>query len=470
MSVAAGTRFSLALTDVGDLYAFGLNDEGQLVQHTDTVNDERQHVMPLLVNRQHFLADQQVEMVSAGGAHAACVTTDGLVYTWGCTMLGQLGIGDEDNDETVEEYVAHCLSTASFGNCRARMVACGHSFTMVLTVTGLVWTCGSGVHGQLGRGTMNLPAHVYNCSRVLRQIDTASFQDISVDFIAAGRDHAMALQEGTCALWAWGCNQSGELGLGDDFDGSNVNVPTRVDIEPVVFMSAGYNFSMIITADGTLGSCGRVLGGQLGLGPHLDVANYNTFMRVGGVEKFGLGGVRMVSCGCQSSLIVTCNDRVWTCGAHVCFDNTGSNVQDGAHEYTPRRLPADYFGRSRIVVASAGLKHYMVVTDAGRVYTWGCDTVEGQATGLGYSTNGTTQWRPRELINSQCFASNRVGRWHRVSALRALSFAMATHPRLGTSSPAHDFHQDPMRDMMRRLGPHTYGGALGRLLGRKTRR
>jgi len=75
--------------------------------------------MPLLVDRRHFLADQQVEMVSTGSEHAACVTTDGLVYTWGCTDYGQMGIGDEENDSSDEPYVSHCLSTASFGNCHA---------------------------------------------------------------------------------------------------------------------------------------------------------------------------------------------------------------------------------------------------------------------------------------------------------------------------------------------------------------
>ena len=239
MSVAASTRFSLALTDMGNLYAFGLNDAGQLVQHTDIVDNERQHVMPLLVNQRHFLVDQQIKMVSAGNEHAACVTANGSVYTWGCTNYGQMGIGDEEDDAADEQYVSHCLSTTSFGNHPARMVGCGDNFTVVLTVTGLVWTCGFGGNSQLGRGAVNLQADVDNCCLVLQQIDTGSFQDIPVDFIAAGGNHAMALQEGNGVLWAWGCNQMGKLGLGDDFgDIDVVNVQTRVPIAPVVFMSA----------------------------------------------------------------------------------------------------------------------------------------------------------------------------------------------------------------------------------------
>jgi len=177
----------------------------------------------------------------------------------------------------------------------------------------------------------------------------------------------------------------------------------------------------------------------------------------------------MVSCGFELSLIVTCNDRVWTCGSHVRFNNTGINIQNGVHLYTPRRFRAEYFGRSRIVVASAGQKHHMVVTDAGRLYTWVRDTIEGEATGLGYDTNGATRWQPSELINSQHFASNHIGRWHRVSTIRVLAFAMTTHTRLGDDLPARNFPQGPMQDMMSGMGPHTHQGALGRLLGRKTR-
>ena len=242
MSVAAGTRFSLALTDTGDLYAFGLKDAGQLVQHTDIVDDERQHVRPLLVNRRHYLANQQIEMVSAGNEHAACVTTNGSVYTWGCADYGQMGIGEEEDDAADEQYVSHCLSSTSFGNRPARMVACGDNFTVVLTVTGLVWTCGFGGNGEIGRGVVNLQTEVDHCCLVLRQIDTGSFQDTPVDFVAAGGDHAMALQEGCGVLWAWGCNQTGELGLGDNFDDIDaVHVPTRVSIAPVVFMKVKIN-------------------------------------------------------------------------------------------------------------------------------------------------------------------------------------------------------------------------------------
>jgi len=121
-------------------------------------------------------------------------------------------------------------------------------------------------------------------------------------------------------------------------------------------------------------------------------------------------------------------------------------------------------------VASAGRKHHMVVTDAGRLYTWGRDTIEGEATGLGYDTNGDTRWQPSELINSQHFASNRIGRWHRISAIRVMAFAMGNHARLGNDSLTQDFPQGPLIDMMNVTGSHTQQGALGSLLGRKTRR
>ena len=39
----------------------------------------------------------EVSDIAAGGAHSACITTDGMLYTWGKGRYGRLGHGDSED-------------------------------------------------------------------------------------------------------------------------------------------------------------------------------------------------------------------------------------------------------------------------------------------------------------------------------------------------------------------------------------
>ncbi len=98
VAVAAGSEFSLALTEEGTVYAWGVNMYGQLGV-TEAVGDPSYE--PLLV-----LADSDgknstedgklcnIVAISAGTTHALALANDGTVYAWGRADNGQLGEGD----------------------------------------------------------------------------------------------------------------------------------------------------------------------------------------------------------------------------------------------------------------------------------------------------------------------------------------------------------------------------------------
>jgi len=223
--------------------------------------------------------------VAAGDSHAACVTSDGNVYTWGMALKM---IGRRVLTPTI-------MYGPRSGNLKvelpAVMVSCGAAFTMNLDVGGTVHTCGDGFHvksGQLGR----------QFSTELRSIGSAFFGGAPVGMIAAGDTHSMAVEQdsGTGTLWTWGNNRQGQLGHGTY---EIVCVPTRVEdtvlreAGGVVTIDAGCDFSMAMTKDGVVWACGSGEFGELGLGTH---DNHNTFQCVGCPESVGGSGVRMVSC------------------------------------------------------------------------------------------------------------------------------------------------------------------------------
>jgi len=84
---------------------------------------------------------------------------------------------------------------------------------MALTADGRVWTYGLGERGQLGHG--NTANHL-----VLTQVAFCR----SVDMVAAGTRHSVAIDEGG-GVWSWGKGQYGCLGNGDD---ENRLVPTAI--------------------------------------------------------------------------------------------------------------------------------------------------------------------------------------------------------------------------------------------------
>lgn len=240
ISIDIKDEHAIAIGAQGALYAWGTNATGQLGDGTTNPSST-----PKIVDGGEWVC------ACAGSWHSAGIKSDGTLWTWGENQSGQLGLGDNSRRYTPTQ-VWH-PSNPPLVNNAWKSVACGKNTTLAIKVDGSLWAWGNDGYGQLGDGggstNRNIP------TRVGTSIDWAS--------AAIRSDHALALKANG-ALYAWGRNHMGQLGLGNTTD---QYAPIRVgSSNEWVAISAGEESSYALRANGSLWSWGNNTWGQLGNG------------------------------------------------------------------------------------------------------------------------------------------------------------------------------------------------------------
>lgn len=85
--VAAGPNFALALADSDKLYAWGVNDRGQL----GIGSDGGDYGVPMRIQNPPFVT--KWKWVSCGSGHCEALTTDGRLYARAITRMGNSASG-----------------------------------------------------------------------------------------------------------------------------------------------------------------------------------------------------------------------------------------------------------------------------------------------------------------------------------------------------------------------------------------
>ncbi|XP_048669557.1 E3 ISG15--protein ligase HERC5 isoform X3 [Marmota marmota marmota] len=139
IQITCGDYHSLALSKGGELFAWGQNLHGQL-------GVERIFPSTPIPQMVENLAGVPLVQISAGEAHSMALSMSGNVYSWGKNNFGQLGLGHTKN------RAAPCLIETP-DNKKVEFLACGGSHAALLTQDGLVFTFGAGKYGQLGHNS-----------------------------------------------------------------------------------------------------------------------------------------------------------------------------------------------------------------------------------------------------------------------------------------------------------------------------
>jgi alpha-tubulin suppressor-like RCC1 family protein len=236
--ISGGYQHTLAVQTDGTVWAWGLNNVGQLGDGTRLTR-----LTPVQVTN---LAD--VVAVVGGFAHSIALKADGTVWAWGWNIEGQLGDGT----------IIDRLTPIPVPNLAGVVTAdAGDDHSLALKADGTVWAWGGNDSGQLGDGTT---------------IDRLNPMQVSNIFggvvnISAGDHHSLALKsDGT--VWAWGRNNYGQCGV---FKSTNTWAPVQViGLAKAVAIGAGTSHSVAIKADGTVLMWGDNTSGMLGDGTQND--------------------------------------------------------------------------------------------------------------------------------------------------------------------------------------------------------
>lgn len=221
----SGDSVFVVLED-GSVYAWGLNDDGQLglgdYQNRDTPTkmSELENVISISTGRY--------------GGTSAAVTSDGEVYIWGLVYCGD----DAQYQPIMERYLTpHRVD----GISNAYAVSVGGTGFAVLCSDGSVYTWGIDDGGSNGYGE-------HKSSAIPVKLSLPPVNSVSRGWTAA----AAVTQDGK--LYTWGTNENSILGRGSPFPYNRIEyTPDLVDIEPMRSVCIGRTFYIsAIAQNGTV--------------------------------------------------------------------------------------------------------------------------------------------------------------------------------------------------------------------------
>ena len=348
-NVAAGAEHTMALTEEGNVWAWGANWTGQLGDGTALPQST-----PVAVKGQDGqgrLAD--IMAIAAGVEHSVALKKDGTVWTWGGNRYGQLGVGTTNEQHTPVQ----ARGADGKGYLEGiTAVAAGVGHTVALKDDGTVWVIGRDHPHEWDES---------NCFP--KQVKTKAGEYLTgITAIAAGEEHTVALREdGT--VWAWG----------NDGTQTYAHDAVQAKITECIAIAAGGRASFALRKDKTIGlamvwAWGDNYAGQLGEGrtaPHKI-----TPVQVKGEQGEGvLTEVTALAAGMGHTVALKNDGTVWAWGS-----GTRGRIGDGdtSARYTPVQVKGTDGGGflAGVSTLAVGEGHTVALMDDGTLVAWGVNS------------------------------------------------------------------------------------------------
>ena len=333
-SIDTGDGFSLGIDKYGMVWGWGLSTDGQL-----GINIEAATCTPVSIYGSNTFCK-----ISAGNIFSLGIDKYGKIWGWGNNDYGELGTNDIVNQYTP---VSICGYNKTF--CK---ITTGNFYSLGIDKYDQIWSWGYNNRGQLGNN---------DTSPQCTPVSILKYENLFFKYVAAGEGFSLGLDI-FGRVWSWGLNNKGQLG----------NTNTNQQWIPDTIYDSGYpnnykTFCEIVTGNihsmgidnyGKVWTWGSNNNAQLGNNdPGVDqctpvsiCGDNKTFCKISGGNTF--------------SLAIDIYDKIWGWG-HNYYGQLGNN--DIINQYTP----VSVYGSHIFCKISAGDYASLGLDNFGRIWGWG---------------------------------------------------------------------------------------------------
>ena len=434
--IAAGAYHNMAIADNGYVWAWGSNNDGQLVR---PAGPDEPTPFQITTTGGHWAALD----IACGYNHTMVLRVTGQVYMAGANNYGQIGNNVDDNaDVEVSTLVlssAKSLPTSMYHgagviNGDGSLLTWGYNsyraigntslLTEVLSPTGVeakwpvedlvdlqvgqyhsiglkadgtIWTWGDNLDGNLGNGLSPTDSN-----QAVQAYNGSSVTDCYIMGSGSHAAHSMVGRaDGT--MYGFGNNVYGEL---DSSTLTDFVSPSSVGYHYPLSIGCGDVHTSYVNWSGAIYTTGRNNNGQLGSSYPTDRTGFSS------ISYPGTAAAKQVSVGIGHTLALMCDGRVLAWGAN---GNNQCGVS-GNPVTTPQFVQRDTNGDgtpdgdlTNIVMVAAGSWHSFALESNGKIWAWG--TNDAGRTGLGTSS-GKTQYATRITGGASYYRSVAGGVYH----------------------------------------------------------
>ncbi|RXZ80267.1 hypothetical protein EBB07_19070 [Paenibacillaceae bacterium] len=262
IQLSAGESHSLALDEDGDLWAWGLNIYGQIGIGIETTKV----ATPVQVRASASTDLGGIQMVAGGQFHSLALTESGEVLAWGMNRNGQLGDGTQSN----RSYPVSVTDGVASGNLRdVKLISAKGYNSLALKEDDTLWAWGDNWSGQRGSGDFNLSTSAWPVLGA-DGLPFGNVKNMAAGFlhaVAVRNDNTLwtwgANQNSPSAAFSYQLGRQWEAAavpLPGRVDSSEDGSP----VDDVVMAVAGNAHTSIVRSDGSVWSVGSNLSNVLG--------------------------------------------------------------------------------------------------------------------------------------------------------------------------------------------------------------